>query len=310
MSGSSAAFLIGLAATTFAVAGLCFFAYEVSAAKERLRHRVDLFARGRWLPARASAAPGPRAPGAPSGLTGTTLRGDELEFARRLAPLHIPAVLAPRLFIQLRLSVGLFMAVALALIGHHYFNLTAMPSLAGVGLLGAGFGWATPHLVVDRLARHRQRAIGRGLADAIELLVIAVEAGLSLEDGINRIVGELWRSQPAMAEELALTSADLRILPNRDEALRRLAERVDLPSIHSVVTTLSQTLKYGTPLAQALRIVAAELRNDDLLKLEEQANRMPVLLTVPMIVFILPSIFLIIGGPAFLKVMDVFTRMR
>ena len=111
-----------------------------------------------------------------------------------------------------------------------------------------------------------------------------------------------------MADELALTSADLKILPNRDEALRRLAERVDLPSVHSVVTTLSQTLKYGTPLAQALRVVAAELRNDGLLKLEEQANRMPVLLTVPMILFILPSLFLIIGGPAFLKVLDAFTR--
>jgi tight adherence protein C len=139
-------------------------------------------------------------------------------------------------------------------------------------------------------------------------LVISVEAGLALEDAINRIVGELRRSQPAMAEELALTGADLRILPSRDDALRRLAERVKLPSVHSVVITLSQTLKYGTPLAHALRVVAAELRNDELLKLEEQANRMPVLLTVPMIVFILPSIFLMIGGPAFLKVLDAFIQ--
>ena len=125
---------------------------------------------------------------------------------------------------------------------------------------------------------------------------------------MHRIVVELRRSQPVMADELALTSADLKILPSRDEALRRLAERVDLPSVQSVVTTLSQTLKYGTPLAQALRVVAEELRNDGLLKLEEQANRMPVLLTVPMILFILPSLFLIIGGPAFLKVLDAFTR--
>ena len=111
-----------------------------------------------------------------------------------------------------------------------------------------------------------------------------------------------------MAEELELTGADLKILPNRDEALRRLADRVNLPSVNSVVTTLSQTLKYGTPLAQALRVVATELRNDGLLKLEEQANRMPVLLTIPMILFILPSLFLIIGGPAFLRVLDAFAR--
>ena len=94
-----------------------------------------------------------------------------------------------------------------------------------------------------------------------------------------------------------------------DITRKATGERVNLPRVHSVVVTLSQTLKYGTPLAQALRVVAAELRNDDLLKLEEQANRMPVLLTIPMIVFILPSIFLIIGGPAVLKVLDVFAQM-
>lgn len=138
--------------------------------------------------------------------------------------------------------------------------------------------------------------------------MISVEAGLSLEDSISRIIPELQRAQPAMAEELAVTGADLRMLPNSDAALRRMADRVDLPSIRSVVITLSQTLKYGTPLAQALRVVAAELRNDGLRKLEEQANRMPVLLTVPMILFILPSIFMIIGGPAFLTVMDAFKR--
>ena len=189
---------------------------------------------------------------------------------------------------------------------YRFANLRATPNLVGLGSLGAVFGWSLPHLVIDRLALHRRRSVAQGLADAIELLVISVEAGLSLEDAINRIIGELRHSQPAMADELALTGADLKILPSRDEALRRLAARVNLPSVQSVVVTLSQTLKYGTPLAQALRVVATELRNDDLLKLEEQANRLPVLLTIPMIAFILPSIFLVIGGPAFLKIMDQF----
>jgi tight adherence protein C len=133
-------------------------------------------------------------------------------------------------------------------------------------------------------------------------------AGLALEDAIDRIVPELRRSQPIVAEELALTSADLKILPSRDVALKRLADRIALTSVHSVVTTLSQTLRYGTPLAQAMRVVASELRNEGLATLEERANRMPVLLTVPMIVFILPSIFLIIGGPAALKIIDQFLR--
>jgi tight adherence protein C len=123
---------------------------------------------------------------------------------------------------------------------------------------------------------------------------------------MNRIVIELQASQPVVAQELAVTSADLKMLPNRDDALRRLADRLDMPSVNSIVTTLAQTLKYGTPLAQALRVVASELRNDALLRLEEQAGRMPVLLTIPMILFILPSLFLVIGGPAFLRVLDVF----
>jgi tight adherence protein C len=150
------------------------------------------------------------------------------------------------------------------------------------------------------------RSIESGLPDAIELLCISVEAGLALEDAIDRVVPELWRSQPTMAEELALTSADLKILPSRDAALRRLSARVAVPSVHSVVTTLSQTLRYGTPLAQALRVVASELRNNSLIRLEERANKMPVLLTIPMVLFILPCVFMVIGGPTALRLIDAF----
>ena len=145
-----------------------------------------------------------------------------------------------------------------------------------------------------------------GLPDAIELLVVCVEAGLALEDGIDRIVIELKHSQPKLAEELALTSADLKILSSRDQALANLAERIDTPSVRSVVTTLSQTLRYGTPLAQAMRVVAADMRNDSLFQLEERANRLPVMMTIPMMLFIMPTIFLIVGGPAALKLMDHF----
>jgi tight adherence protein C len=310
MLSSSGEFLIGLATTSFAIAGFGFFAYVASATRARLRHRVDPLALARERSVGAHGGRRTRTPAVPNRLTGSGLRGDELEFARWLEPLHIPPAAATWLFLVLRPSVGLTLGVSLALLGYGYFGVRAMPSLGALGLLGAVLGWLTPQFVVGRLALKRRRAVSSGLADAIELLVISLEAGLSLEEAINRIVGELRRSQPAMAEELAVTSADLQILPNRDEALRRLAERVNLPRVHSVVITLSQTLKYGTPLAQALRVVATELRDDDLLKIEEQANRMPVLLTIPMIVFILPSIFLVIGGPAFLKILDVVAGMR
>jgi tight adherence protein C len=133
---------------------------------------------------------------------------------------------------------------------------------------------------------------------------VCVEAGLALEDGIDRIAFELKDSRPALADELALTSADLKILPSRDQALANLADRVDVASVRSVVTTLSQTMRYGTPLAQAIRVVAAEMRNESLIQLEERANRLPTMLTIPMMLFIMPTIFLVIGGPSVLRLID------
>ena len=310
MPDPMAVFLAGLLATSVAGVGLCIAGYTVLARRKRLRHRLEFLAFGRPTPAHQTHPHTKPAAIAPTQLVAAGLHGDELEFARRLERLHIPPAAVPRLLLGLRLLAGLVLAAALPVAGYRFLNLGGTASLAVLGVLGAASGWSLPRIVVERLARHRHRAVAQGLADAIELLVISVEAGLSLEEGLNRIVVELYRTQPAMAEELALTSADLRILPSRDEALLRMAERIDLPSVRSVVTTLSQTLKYGTPLAQALRVVAADLRNNDLLKLEEQVNRLPVLLTVPMILFILPSIFLIIGGPALLKVLDVLAHMH
>jgi tight adherence protein C len=157
------------------------------------------------------------------------------------------------------------------------------------------------------LARHT-KAAERGLPDAIELLVVAIEAGLALEEGLDRIVPELRRGRPALAEELGITAADLKILPSQDMAFAKLAERLDVPSVRSVATTLSQTLHYGTPLAQALRTVAAELRHDGLMRSEERANRLPALMTIPMMLFILPATFLIVAGPAALRLFETFSR--
>jgi len=181
-----------------------------------------------------------------------------------------------------------------------------LPSLFGAAMCLSG--WFLPPLILRRLVKRRAKAAADGLPDALELLVVCVEAGLSLEDGIDRIIGELQRSQPALAAELALTSADLKILPSREQALANLAERVDVPSVRSVVSTLSQTLRYGTPLAQAMRAVAAQMRTEALINLEERANRLPAIMTVPMMLFIMPVIFLIVGGPAVLRLIDILGR--
>ncbi len=165
-------------------------------------------------------------------------------------------------------------------------------------------GWLTPAFIMSSRGKRRVRLIARGLPDALELLVVCVEAGLSLDDSLDRVVAELGESHRALADELALLSADLKILPSREQALTNLADRIDLPSIRSIVGTLSQTMRFGTPLAHAMRVVASEMRNDVLISMEERANRLPALMTVPMIVFILPTIMMILGGPAMLRVLD------
>ena len=161
--------------------------------------------------------------------------------------------------------------------------------------------------MVVRIALGRYRkAVALGLPDAIELLAICADAGISLESGLQRVSRELRLTQPALAGELALTWAQISIFPNRDQALFNLAERVNLPSLRSIVGTLSQSMRFGTPLAQSLRTAAIEMRNDRLLRLEERANRLPGLMTFPVMLLIMPTIFLIVGGPAVIKILDTF----
>jgi tight adherence protein C len=229
------------------------------------------------------------------------------EIARYLSRLGIPRPYARAFFNGFRLTLAAGLGALFFLITSHSSYFEHYPTLSVAVMIGMMVsGWIAPIVFIRLLARQRSLAAAAGLPDALELLVVCVEAGLALEDGIDRIVIELKHSQPQLAEELALTSADLKILPSRDQALANLAERIDTPNARSLVTTLSQTLRYGTPLAQAMRVVAADMRNDSLFHLEERANRLPVMMTIPMMLFIMPTIFLIVGGPAALKLMDHF----
>jgi tight adherence protein C len=163
-----------------------------------------------------------------------------------------------------------------------------------------------PDLVLRKMARHRLHEIEFGLPDALDLLVICAESGLSFESSLERVAAELQLTQPALASEFAATSNGLRVLPEREAALLALAERVPLKSMGTVVTTLIHTLRYGTPLAQSLRVMAATLRNEALLALEESAGKLPALMTIPMILFTLPATFLVLAGPAALRILDTF----
>lgn len=166
------------------------------------------------------------------------------------------------------------------------------------------FGFYGPDLYLDNLAKKRQQAIAKALPDGLDLLVICAEAGLSLDTALHRVAEEIAPSAPELAEEVGLTSVELNFLPERRQALANLAKRVDLPAIRGAVNTLLQTEKYGTPLAQSLRVLSAEFREQRMLRAEEKAARLPATLTVPMIVFILPTLFIVLAGPAMLQVYD------
>lgn len=163
-----------------------------------------------------------------------------------------------------------------------------------------------PDAWVKHRRKTRQIALERSLPDGLDLLVICAEAGLSLDAALKRVADEFEDSVPELSEELFLTSIELSFLPNRRQALINLADRVDIADFRGVVATLVQTEKYGTPLAQALRTLSADFREHRLLAAEEKAARLPAILTVPMILFILPALFIVLGGPAFLKVAEKF----
>lgn len=235
------------------------------------------------------------------------LTSDQREFARRLRKFGISTRFAPAAFLAMRAWSTLCLAVGCWFLAPHIFAASSFLPVRTLLSGGAGaLGWYLPAITARWAARRRGAVIVAGLPDALELLVICAEGGLALGDGIDRIVKELERSQPELAEELASTAADLKILPSQDQALTRLAARVDVPIVQSVVTTLVQTMRYGTPFAQAIRVMASEIRNDALIRLEKRANSLPTLMTIPMILLILPTILLIIGGPMALKVLDSF----
>jgi tight adherence protein C len=231
------------------------------------------------------------------------------EVIRLFEKIGIPRHHAQLVFLGLRVAALSSLSLLALMLGPTLPLISAAPVLSFVVAAMAGiFGWFLPKLIILHMDRSRIASVAAGLPDALDLLVICAGAGLALEDGIERVGQELRLSHPALADELLLTSADLKVLSTSEEALAKLVERINLPTVRSLVTTLSQTMRYGTPLAQALRVIAAGMRSDALLLMEERANKLPALMTVPMIVLIMPTVFLIVGGPVVLRIIDLMAK--
>ncbi|MCH7862575.1 type II secretion system F family protein [Sphingomonas sp. NPDC092331] len=174
------------------------------------------------------------------------------------------------------------------------------------GLVAGSFilAYKFPDLYLKNKIQKRSAAIRKGLPDALDLLVICAEAGLTVDAAFARVSKELGKAYPELGEEFQLTAIELGFLTDRRQAFENLAERIDLDSIRGVVTTMIQTEKYGTPLASALRVLSAEFRNERMMRAEEKAARLPAIMTVPLILFILPVLFVVILGPAACSIND------
>jgi tight adherence protein C len=158
--------------------------------------------------------------------------------------------------------------------------------------------YKAPDLYVNNIVTKRSAAIRKGIPDALDLLVICAEAGLTVDAAFARVARELGNAYPELGEEFQLTAIELSFLTERRMAFENLAARVKVEALKGVVTTMIQTEKYGTPLASALRVLSAEFRHERMMRAEEKAARLPAIMTVPLILFILPTLFVVILGPA------------
>ena len=212
------------------------------------------------------------------------------------------------LFFKAALPFAFGGAALFLVYGLDFGKLTMMWKLASC-LGTVMFGAYLPDILIKNATSKRYDTIRKALPDGLDLMVICAEAGLSLDATLVRVSKELEQANPELADELSLTGLELGFLPSRRKALQNLGMRVDLPAVRGVVNTLLQAERYGTPLAQSLRIMSAESRNERIMKAEEKAARLPAMLTVPMMIFILPPLFVILLGTAVLNLMDTYMKM-
>jgi tight adherence protein C len=181
------------------------------------------------------------------------------------------------------------------------------PALIKIGIcIGAGYlGMHLPYLLLKNKITRRQLLIKRGFPDALDLLLICVESGMSVEAAFRKVSQEIGTQSIPLAEEFTLTTAELSYLPDRKQAYENLAKRTDIEGVKAVSLALAQAERYGTPLGQTLRVMAQENRDMRMAEAEKKAAALPPKLTVPMILFFLPCLFIVILGPAAIKVMAI-----
>nr|WP_321983200.1 type II secretion system F family protein [uncultured Lichenicoccus sp.] len=173
---------------------------------------------------------------------------------------------------------------------------------------GAMTGLLAPDYILRRSRSSYLARVEAGIPDALDMLVICTEAGLGLEPGIERVADEMVHAHVEVARELRITANEMRLITDRGQVLANLGIRTGLESLRRLGTTLNQATQFGTPMGQALRTLAVEMRQESMTRYEARAARLPVMLTFPMILFILPCIFIVVVGPAVLQISKVFGK--
>lgn len=231
------------------------------------------------------------------------LETEDLALKMKMAGLRGPAPLMT--FLAARCILPF---VGLVVVGF-YINFINDFGLQGmmkyVVIMGGGYlGFYLPNIFITNLIQKRQASIRQAFPDALDLLLICVQAGMSIEAAFRKVAVEIGNQSAELAEELTLTTAEMSYLQNRRQAFENLGLRTGLPGVRAVVTSLIQSEKYGTPLGTALRAMAEEFRDERMNEAEKKAAALPPKLTVPMIVFFLPVLFAVILGPAIIKVTE------
>ncbi len=203
-------------------------------------------------------------------------------------------------FFRLVAPIGLFIFGLAYLFLFNDFGKSPMVRFAiAFGMLVAGY--YAPGIYIDNIAAKRRESIMKAFPDALDLLLICVESGMSIEAAFGKVAAEVGVNSIELAEEMSLTTAELSYLQERRQAYENLASRTNHPGVKAVATSLIQAEKYGTPLGASLRVMAKENREMRMAQAEKKAASLPAKLTVPMIIFFLPVLFVVVLGPAIIK---------
>lgn len=223
------------------------------------------------------------------------------EVHQKLVRAGIRNVKAPLIVSAFAIICGGGLAIATTLFAWPYMEHQPAMLKPIASIMALYLGTMLPRLVLDRIAASRRTAIQDNLPDALDLLVICTNAGLSMGMALHRVASEMSDTAPELSDELTLTASEMQVSGNVAQVLENLADRTDLPAIRSMVSTLTNALQFGTSVAQALRVLAKSERTARMMRLEEQAAKLAVKITFPMMVFILPTIIIIAVGPAVLN---------